>query len=530
MKTESEDTVKILKEKVRQLTSENSRLHRFIEIDKSLGSERNIYRLLPLIMTKISEFFDAERSTLFMVDWERMRLWTKFAQGLEKEVITIKLKMGLVGLSVITGQTVSLPNAYKDPRFNSDIDELTGFRTESILIVPVYNRKSEIIGAVEMLNKKTGLFTKEDQQESERFVSGFTADGLAEEVDKQKAAELVHEIRQFTDCARGSFFVLNRQNGSLYTIVSEGLKGREIVLSVNLGIAGLVAITGDPLNIPDVYADKRFDRSTDEKTGYRTRCILCVPIKNHSGEILGVLEVINKKDGPFSNSDMETLKTLTSTIAIHIENATLFSEQNRQFKSILKVMAASIDAKDPLTAGHSENVTKYSIGIAKELGFGEAETDVLYIAALLHDYGKIGVNDLILKKPARLTPSEYDIVKDHVRITKNILDKMNFSRKYRTVSLVASCHHELMDGSGYPDGISAEDIPFMSKILTVADVFEALTADRHYRKAFTSDQAFEELEKYAGIKYDANIIRALKSFWEKSQTSGTVVDDPFNPY
>lgn len=516
MTSKSEDTGKDLNQTIRQLALENKRLKNFIEIDKSLSSERDINRLLPLVMTKISEFLDAERSTLFLVDWERMNLWTKFAQGLSKDTINIKLKMGLVGLSVITGQTVNLPNAYEDPRFNSDIDELTGFRTESILIVPVYNRQSEIIGAVELLNKNTGLFTHEDQKESERVISRFSSDGMADAIDRRHAAELVHQIRQFTNCARGSFFILNKQNGSLQTIVSEGLKGREISLNIHLGIAGLVAITGEPLNIRDAYADSRFDSTTDEKTGYRTRCILCIPIKNHSGETLGVLETINKKGGTFSDSDMEILKMLTLTIAISIENATLFSEQNRQFKSILQVMAASIDAKDPLTAGHSENVTKYSIGIAKELGFGETEIDVLCIAALLHDYGKIGVNDQILKKPARLTPQEYEIVKNHVRITKNILDKMSLARKYRTVSLVASCHHELMDGSGYPDGITSEDIPFMSKILTVADVFEALTADRHYRKAYTSKQAFEELEKYAGIKYDSNIVRALKSFWKKN--------------
>ncbi|MBW1899937.1 MAG: GAF domain-containing protein [Deltaproteobacteria bacterium] len=120
MTSKSEDTVKNLKEKVRQLASENRRLKSFIGIDKSLGLERDIDRLLPLVMTKISEFLDAERSTLFLVDWERMSLWTKFAQGLGKETINIKLKMGLVGLSVITGETVNLPNAYEDPRFNSD--------------------------------------------------------------------------------------------------------------------------------------------------------------------------------------------------------------------------------------------------------------------------------------------------------------------------------------------------------------------------------------------------------------------------
>ncbi len=216
MTSKSEDILKDLKEKVRQLASENRRLKSFIEIDKSLGLERNIDRLLPLVMAKISGFLDAERSTLFLVDWERMNLWTKFAQGLGKDTINIKLKMGLVGLSVITGQTVNLPNAYEDPRFNSDIDELTGFRTESLLIVPVHNRQSEIIGAVEMLNKNTGLFTNEDQVESERFVSRFTDDGLAEQVKEQNAAELVHEIRRFTNCARGSFFILNRQSRSAF--------------------------------------------------------------------------------------------------------------------------------------------------------------------------------------------------------------------------------------------------------------------------------------------------------------------------
>ncbi len=504
-----------LEEKVRQLTIENDRLKNFLEIEKSFGSERDLDKLLPLIMARISKAIDADRSTLFLVDWDRMVLWTKFAEGLKSDTIKIKLKMGLVGLSVITKQSVNLANAYEDPRFNPEIDELTGFRTESILVAPVFDKKGEIVGAVELLNRQTGKFTEEDEKNVVRITSHFHDVESNTEKDKKNATKLIKELRALTECARGSFFFLDKEKGELFTIVSDGLKGKDIFLNTNLGIAGVVAITGQPFNIPDVYADPRFDQKTDEKTGYRTRCIACVPIKNQFGEILGVIEAINKNSDVFSDSDMEILESLASIVAIPIENATLFAEQRRQFRSILKVMAASIDAKDPLTAGHSEKVNEYSIGIARELGFGEAEIDALSVAALLHDYGKIGIDDTILKKKGKLTPDEYDIVKQHVRITKNILEKMRLSREYRTVPFVASCHHELLDGSGYLKGIRSDDIPFMAKILTVADVFEALTADRHYRKAFSPEVAFEILEQNKGIKYDENIVGALKSFWAK---------------
>ncbi len=505
-----------LEEKVQQLTAENERLRNFLEIEKSVGRERNPDKLLPLIMSRISKVVDADRSTLFLVDWDHMTLWTKFAQGLETGTIAIKLKMGLVGLSVITRQSVNLVNAYEDPRFNPEIDEITGFRTESILVVPVFDSQGDVIGAIELLNRKTGRFTKEIEKKVENIISRFHGVASAAEKDKQNARKLIKKLRILTECARGSFFYLDKEKGALFTIVSEGLQGKDIFLNINLGIAGIVAITGEPLNIPNVYEDPRFDHTTDAKTGYNCRCIACVPVKNQFGEILGVIESINKKGGVFNDADMETLETLAAIVAIPIENATLFMEQKAQFRSILKVMAASIDAKDPLTAGHSEKVNKYSIGIARELGFGEAELDVLSVAALLHDYGKIGINDNILKKKNRLTSGEYDKVKQHVRITRDILEKMRLSREYRNVPFVASCHHERLDGSGYLNGMDADDIPFMSKILTVADVFEALTADRHYRKALPPEVAFEILEQDQDVKYDEHVIKALKAYWAEN--------------
>jgi putative nucleotidyltransferase with HDIG domain len=225
---------------------------------------------------------------------------------------------------------------------------------------------------------------------------------------------------------------------------------------------------------------------------------------------------INKVDGHFSNYDRDMLTSLASPVAMFVENAILFDEQNRQFNSILEVLAASIDAKDPLTAGHSKKVAEYSIGIARELGFREDDIDILRVAALLHDYGKLGTDDRILKKTSELTKEEFDHIKQHILNTKSILNKMFFARKYKKVPLLASFHHERLDGSGYSEGLKDDQIPFMSKILAVADVFEALMAKRHYHDKLSPEEAFKILDQEAGKKLHENVVAALKSYWGKT--------------
>ena len=500
-----------------RLEAENNRLKRFIEIEKKIGGERNINQLLPLIISEISEFLNADRTTLFLLNWDSMLLWAKFAEGLQPGRISIQLKMGIVGVSVLTRQIVNVANAHEDPRFNAEIDELTGFKTQSVLAAPLIDNTGGVVGAVELLNKKAGVFTKADEDLVRNKILELRETGFIGHPDPPGAKAFVFDLRESTRCQRGSFFLINKKAGELYSITSEGLEGKEIRLGINLGIAGLVALTGQVLSIADVYADSRFDKSTDQKTGYRTRCLLCVPVKNQNGEVLGVIEAINKKEGTFSNTDAEHLNALSAGIAIALENAMLFQEQNRQFKSILEVMAASIDAKDPMTAGHSKKVTQYAVGIADELGFGEIEQDILSVAALLHDYGKLGIDDYILKKQGRLTDAEYENIKQHAFITRNILNKMHFSRQYRNVPMIAASHHERLDGSGYLAGLKSEDIPFMTKIIAVADVFEALTSQRHYRDALPAKDAFAILEKESGNMYDESVVAALKKYWHRQQ-------------
>ncbi len=495
------------------LAIENERLRKIYELGNKLRGERSIDKLLPLVMREFSRFLNADRTTLFLIDFENKYLWTKFAEGMGEEKIVIGMKMGLVGSCVLTRQMLNVMSAYDAPYFNSDIDRRTGYRTESVLCAPFFDRNGEVVGAVELINKKRGIFSREDETRTVRLadvLSGMDWNGgTSNRQDRERARELVSDLRRETDAERSTIFVLDKKTGDLCSVAADYIDGWDIRINMNLGIAGLVAITGEDVVIPDAYLDSRFDKSVDERTGYRTRCILCVPLKNQSGEIMGVIEAMNKNDGAFTDYDLELLKSLSSYVAMFIENALLFDEQSRQFKSVLEVLAASIDAKDTLTAGHSKKVAEYAVAIGREMGLNEDGLDVLNVAALLHDYGKLGIDDRILKKPGSLDREEFEQIKAHVTNTRSILNKMAFMRKYRNVPLLASAHHERLDGSGYTEGLT--DIPFMARILAVADVFEALTAERHYRRALSIEEAFQIMDGDAGTKLDENVIAALKS-------------------
>ncbi|MEJ2038534.1 MAG: HD domain-containing phosphohydrolase, partial [Desulfosarcinaceae bacterium] len=207
-----------------------------------------------------------------------------------------------------------------------------------------------------------------------------------------------------------------------------------------------------------------------------SQSFICCPIVCE-GKSLGILAVDNlKSKKPLVDSDLSLLLGLSHVIGISLRNVELIEDRDRQLQSILKTLAASIDARDPLTAGHSAKVTEYAMGICNQLELPGKERRAIRTAALLHDYGKIGVPDAILKKPGRLTRDEYEIVKTHAEKTRVILERINFSGELSQVPEIAGAHHEKADGSGYPQGLKGEEIPLGARIIAVADFFEAITA------------------------------------------------------
>ncbi len=273
-----------------------------------------------------------------------------------------------------------------------------------------------------------------------------------------------------------------------------------------------------PFLINDIeeIASKLSPRSLEWARQMGSKAFICVPIVS-SNDTLGVLAVDNLiTKRPLLQSDLDLLMSIAPEIGMGIQNITTTEDKERQFHSILQVLASSIDARDPLTAGHSARVTRFAVGIAREMALPGEMIEMVRVAALLHDYGKIGIADAILKKPGKLTNEEYGEIKTHAAKTKQILDKIEFQGIYREVSDVASSHHEKFDGTGYPKGLSHTDIPLGARILAVADVFEAITAKRHYRDPMPLNEAFDLLRRDRGKHFDPEVLDAFISFYERS--------------
>ncbi|MEN8244904.1 MAG: HD domain-containing phosphohydrolase [Thermodesulfobacteriota bacterium] len=257
-------------------------------------------------------------------------------------------------------------------------------------------------------------------------------------------------------------------------------------------------------------------RSLDFANVIGTKSFVCCPIICDN-ESLGILAVDNlTSTRQLIQSDISLLIGIASVLGISIRNAELMEAQERQFRSLLQTLAASIDARDPLTAGHSLRVTEFAIGICDEMKLSAEYREMIRVAALLHDYGKIGVPDAILMAPRKLTTEEFEEVKKHSEKTKLILDQVNFEGIFSQVPEIAGAHHEKMDGSGYPKGLKADDIPLGAKIIAVADFFEAITAKRHYRDPMPFQEAESLLLQNVGNHFDEDIVSSFMRFYKRT--------------
>ncbi|BCR04313.1 hypothetical protein DESUT3_13820 [Desulfuromonas versatilis] len=263
------------------------------------------------------------------------------------------------------------------------------------------------------------------------------------------------------------------------------------------------------VNDVEEIRDQLSSRSLNLVKKLGVRSFICCPIVCE-GESVGILAVDNHRSNrPLILSDLSLLMGIAPIIGISLRNAFYQEEKSRQMRSTLTVLAASIDARDNLTAGHSMLVTEYAVGIARQMGLESDYCEMIRIAALLHDYGKLAVPDSILKKPGKLTAEEFEIVKTHAEKTREILDKIDFEGVNQRVPEIAGAHHEKLDGSGYPQGLKGEDIPLGARIIAVADFFEAITARRHYRDPMPLDEALALLRAETGSHFDPKVVEAF---------------------
>jgi putative nucleotidyltransferase with HDIG domain len=223
----------------------------------------------------------------------------------------------------------------------------------------------------------------------------------------------------------------------------------------------------------------------------------------------GWLVGVNPIDGhPIDVSAIERMRYVASLIVAQSSNARSYAELKELLFGIIRALTAAIDAKDPYTSGHSERVARIADRLAKELGMPAQKRSNLYLAGLLHDVGKIGVDDLVLKKCGPLTPEEYHKIQSHVEIGVTILKDL---KKLHHILPGVRHHHESVDGSGYPDHLSGEEIPLEARILAVADSFDAMSSDRIYRKRLTAQQIDKIFQTGRGTRWDPGIVDALFS-------------------
>lgn len=338
---------------------------------------------------------------------------------------------------------------------------------------------------------------------------------ISAETDLEKLIHIIErETRIALDAQSCNVFSYHQEKNELSAKILVGTEIQDVRFSAKTGLAGYVARTGEGVNIKDAYNDERFNHDIDNYRPEKTKTILCIPFKNLKQEVVGVIQITNKKNNRvFSDKDEDLLMAIGSSAGIAIENAMLFEtqknmfeEQKASFKSFVDALSKSIDARDSITAGHSDRVRQLSEAICVEMRLSENDIEVIKYAANLHDIGKIGIRDSVLLKCGKLTDEEYAHIQEHAKITSDILSKISFQEKLKDVPFIAASHHEKYDGSGYFLGLKGSDIPFGGRVLAVADVFDAITSKRHYRDKMPIEKALSILLSGKASHFDPCVI------------------------
>ncbi len=328
------------------------KMRSLLDISRKVSTLETLDEILAELIEITTTELNADRGTIFLNDQETGELYSRVAQGNLLREIRVLNSSGVAGDVFHTGKSLIISDAYSDGRFNQSIDEKTGYITKSILCVPIKAARNEIIGVAQVLNKKEGQFTQDDvmlleaiaTQAAIALQSTIFADRMKKFRTKEMeffdvVAEATSEINlgtllrkvmseamRMTDSERSTLFLNDIKTNELYSRIGEGLSSTEIRFPNNVGIAGAVFQSGETINIPHAYADLRFNPSFDKRTGFFTRSILCTPVINKSGKIIGVTQVLNKKGGPFTREDEMRLKAFTAQVAIALENAKLFDD------------------------------------------------------------------------------------------------------------------------------------------------------------------------------------------------------------
>lgn len=364
-----------------RITDEFEHFLRAIDMINNESLEIMLEQILEAFTLKIGQILQAERTTIFMVDQEKQELWSKIAQGDGERSLEFRVPMnkGISGYVATNVTPLNIPDAYDDDRFDRSYDKKTGYRTRSILCMPVLSKKSNnIVAVVQLLNKLNEMpFNEEDEQHFKEFAESLgvilescnsfyvaarnqkgvaallkAISSLEQSLDLEKTLQSVmEEARQLMQADRSTLWIMDEDKGELWSRVKmgDGKTMLDLHNPIGSGIVGHVASTGETLNIPDAYQDPRFNPEPDKRTGYVTRNILCMPVFNSSGQLIAVTQLINKVQGTFNSSDEAFMRAFNIQAGIALENAKLFESvlvEKQYQKDILQSLSDAVVSTD----------------------------------------------------------------------------------------------------------------------------------------------------------------------------------------
>ena len=345
-------------EDIKNLKAEINRSKLLLDISRKIASIKNLSEILWTIVEFVTKNVDADRGTLFLNDEETNELYSRVAQGDLTREIRILNTVGIAGGIFQSQVGEIIHDVYTDERFNKDVDQETGYKTKNMICSPVRTVNGKIIGVIQVLNKNKGRFTKDNLE----FVNSVATQAAVsiqnaqnnEFFEKKRAQEMefisivsdvtaeidlsallkrvMEEATRMLNADRATLFLNDEKTNELFSRVAMGEGMGEIRLPNTAGIAGSVFTSGKTMNIPYAYADLRFNPAFDKQTGYFTRSILCVPVTNKNGKVIGCTQVLNKKGGKFTEEDESRLKAFTQQVAIALENAKLFDDVSKSRK------------------------------------------------------------------------------------------------------------------------------------------------------------------------------------------------------
>lgn len=510
-----------------------------------IASTSQLDDLLDRMMNLVIETCQGDAGTLYLLDRQTNELVFKVVKGDENSRRLVGKRMsisqGIVGATLRERKPLWVPDLAKDPRWYRDLSgpepqehprSVLSFplllHNEPIGVVQVFDPEFPELQIVQMLGNRMAseidkaLLLEASRQRSERLqalveIIGYVGSSLNQD---DILRMIIDFACQLLNAEAGSLFLVDEKTHELVLHVAANRQEHNFVgvrVPAGKGIIGYVVQNGETVLVADTSQDERHYTQVDQDSGFETRSILAVPLKVRTltlgGErgvtqehIIGGLEALNKREGTFNQEDARLLETFANQTATVLEIARLYTNASDLLVGVVQALSTAIDAKDPYTEGHSQRVSDFSIAIARELNISSETINHLRIAGLLHDIGKIGIPDDVLKKPGRLNAREMSEMMKHPLIGEKIMKPV---RNLEGELPAITEHHERVDGTGYPKGLSGEEISLIGRIVAVADVFDALTSDRPYHKGQSAEEVFQQLLAGVGTQFDAECVNAL---------------------